>query len=311
MPPTMCRGAGQPGLARPGDVWQIGAHRLICGDATDPAVVRTLMAGELVRPVFHPRRPYGNQRDYTNTIIELGCPGENLRHPWPLERPGAGQSRLLIHRANREVIPYWDGWFDWMRTQGWRRFAWYVWDQARIAWRLKRPAGPWPSSSSSTSTGRTPRPAARTNCPCIYAGRDTHLAGDGTSAGGMRNKDGSKTAWNHVGQVTQETKIPDSVIRIMRHRARSVRTSTTRPVFLVALPQFVWSPTPMRGEIVFEPFCGRGTTPAGRRTHRQKGTRHRDRAGVCGRHREALPAELSRGAGHTGITGQTFEGGGQ
>jgi hypothetical protein len=34
----------------------------------------------------------------------------------------------LIHRDN-EVIPYWDGWLDWMRTQGWRRFAWYVWDQ--------------------------------------------------------------------------------------------------------------------------------------------------------------------------------------
>ena len=34
-------------VSRPGDVWQIGAHRVICGDATDPAVVRTLMAGEL------------------------------------------------------------------------------------------------------------------------------------------------------------------------------------------------------------------------------------------------------------------------
>jgi ParB-like chromosome segregation protein Spo0J len=33
-------------VSRPGDVWQIGAHRVICGDATDPGVVRTLMAGE-------------------------------------------------------------------------------------------------------------------------------------------------------------------------------------------------------------------------------------------------------------------------
>ena len=33
-------------VSRPGDVWQIGAHRVICGDATDPVVVRTLMAGE-------------------------------------------------------------------------------------------------------------------------------------------------------------------------------------------------------------------------------------------------------------------------
>ncbi len=33
-------------VSRPGDIWQIGAHRVICGDATDPAVVRTLMAAQ-------------------------------------------------------------------------------------------------------------------------------------------------------------------------------------------------------------------------------------------------------------------------
>ena len=96
--------------------------------------------------------------------------------------------------------------------------------------------------------------------PCIYAGRDTHLRGDGTSAGGMRNKDGSKTAWNHVGQVTQETKIPDSVIRIMRHKGRIGQDIDHPAVFPVALPQFVLESYTDAGEIVFEPFCGSGTT---------------------------------------------------
>lgn len=36
----------------PGDMWQLGAHRLICGDALDPGVVATLMAGERARMVF-------------------------------------------------------------------------------------------------------------------------------------------------------------------------------------------------------------------------------------------------------------------
>ena len=36
----------------PGDVWQLGAHRLICGDALDADVVTTLMAGEQARMVF-------------------------------------------------------------------------------------------------------------------------------------------------------------------------------------------------------------------------------------------------------------------
>ena len=35
-----------------GEVWQLGAHRLICGDVRDPAVLATLMAGEQARVVF-------------------------------------------------------------------------------------------------------------------------------------------------------------------------------------------------------------------------------------------------------------------
>ncbi len=37
---------------RPGDVWRLGPHRLICGDARDPDVVRSLMDGELARMVL-------------------------------------------------------------------------------------------------------------------------------------------------------------------------------------------------------------------------------------------------------------------
>ncbi|MFC3833486.1 DNA methyltransferase [Deinococcus rufus] len=33
-------------VTRPGDVWQLGPHRVRCGDSTDPAALRTLMGGE-------------------------------------------------------------------------------------------------------------------------------------------------------------------------------------------------------------------------------------------------------------------------
>ena len=35
-----------------GDVWQLGAHRLVCGDALDPLVMGMLMGGEQARMVF-------------------------------------------------------------------------------------------------------------------------------------------------------------------------------------------------------------------------------------------------------------------
>ena len=43
---------GGPRRVCPDDVWQLGAHRLVCGDALDPGVVATLMAGEQARMVF-------------------------------------------------------------------------------------------------------------------------------------------------------------------------------------------------------------------------------------------------------------------
>lgn len=44
--------------SRPGDVFELGRHRLICGDSTDPAVVEQLMQGEQAALVFTDP-PYG------------------------------------------------------------------------------------------------------------------------------------------------------------------------------------------------------------------------------------------------------------
>ena len=41
-----------PARVHRGEVWQLGAHRLICGDVRDPAVLPALMAGEQARLVF-------------------------------------------------------------------------------------------------------------------------------------------------------------------------------------------------------------------------------------------------------------------
>ncbi len=116
-------------VSRAGDVWAIGAHRLMCGDATNRDVVAALMQGDTARLcVTSP--PYGNQRDYTSGGI---ADWDGLMRGVFANLPMAADAQVLvnlglIHRDN-EVIPYWDAWLGWMRSQGWRRFAWYVWDQ--------------------------------------------------------------------------------------------------------------------------------------------------------------------------------------
>jgi DNA modification methylase len=51
-------------ITQTGDCWLLGAHRLLCGDATDLAVVERLMAGQMADMVFSDP-PYGV--DLTNT----------------------------------------------------------------------------------------------------------------------------------------------------------------------------------------------------------------------------------------------------
>src|SRR5437868_572409 len=47
--PTLGMG---PAVCRLGDVWQLGPHRLICGDSLDPLTVALLMDGEVAQMVF-------------------------------------------------------------------------------------------------------------------------------------------------------------------------------------------------------------------------------------------------------------------
>ena len=47
-----------PPMSKPGDLWLLGPHRLICGDATDEATIERLMNGEKASMV-HTDPPYG------------------------------------------------------------------------------------------------------------------------------------------------------------------------------------------------------------------------------------------------------------
>ena len=51
-------------VTRPGDLWLLGEHRLLCGDSTEAASVARVM-GEDRASLLFTSPPYGNQRDYT------------------------------------------------------------------------------------------------------------------------------------------------------------------------------------------------------------------------------------------------------
>ena len=244
-------------VSRLGDVWALGQHRLICGDAADPSVIASLMLGEQAKLCFT-SPPYGNQRDYASGgITDWDGLMRGVFGNVPMADDGQVLVNLgLIHRDN-EVIPYWDGWLGWMRTQGWRRFAWYVWDQGPGM------PGDWqgrlaPSFEFVLHFNRQSRKPNKI-VPCKHAGQDSHLRADGSSTA-MRGKDGEVGGWTHAGQPTQDKRIPDSVIRVMRHKGKIGQDIDHPAVFPVALPEFILDAYSDSGDIVFEPFGGSGTT---------------------------------------------------
>ena len=234
----------------PGQLWELGDHRLLCGDSTKKEDVERVMGGEKAGICFT-SPPYGQQRDYTK---ESDCSDwdklmEGVFANLPMSEDGQIVVNLgMIHRGG-EWIPYWEKWIEWMRSQGWKRFGWYVWDQG-----FGLP-GDWNGRLAPSHefvfhfNKQSVRPEKfisknAENVKKRYSGQST-----------MRGKDGILKAFTSPEASAQPNKIADSVIRI--NRASGGHGIDHPAIFPVGLPLFAancW------GGIAYEPFSGSGTT---------------------------------------------------
>ena len=155
----------------------------------------------------------------------------------------------LVHRDSERQL-YWEGWVEWMRGSGWRRFGWYVWDQGPGL------PGDWngrlaPSHEFIFHFNRAPRKPHKT-VPSKHAGET--LGG-----GGLRGADGTVHRKTGTGNAIQSHRIPDSVFRIMRHKGGLGAAGSHPAVFPVALVEAVLTAYSDPGDLIYEPFCGSGT----------------------------------------------------
>lgn len=251
-----CAGKTQipkPGPAtRPGDLWRLGGHLLICGDAADPQIVARLMGGAKAALVFT-SPPYAQQRSYGAARCQIGQ-WDRLMQGVFAALPVTDAAQLLvnlglIHREG-ELRPYWEAWIGWMRSQGWRHFGWYVWDQGHGL------PGDWqgrlaPAHEFIFHFNRQPRKPNKT-VPNLNAGKPI-------SGGGLRGPDGRiRPKWGS-GRAIQSHRIPDSVLRVMRHKGGLGSAGSHPAVGPVALAEAMLDAYSDPGELVFEPFCGSGT----------------------------------------------------
>lgn len=242
-------------ITKPGDLWLLGEHRLICGDSTDGETIARLMDGQKADLLFT-SPPYAQQRDYD-------AAKKHVQH-WDHLMQGVFQHAKtvmaddgqvlvnlgLVHRDG-EWLPYWDGWIEWMRGQGWKRFGWYVWDQG-----FGLP-GDWngrlgPSHEFVFHFNRIAKHPAKwvdklEESICINHGK------------GMRQKDGKVQQETTSPEASlQRTKIPDSVMRVNRNSTMDRQARAGHPAtFPLGFASYALKSWP---GAVFEPFSGAGTT---------------------------------------------------
>ena len=238
-------------VTRPGDIWILGDHRLMCGDSTDAAVVARLMGTQHATLLFT-SPPYGQQRDYGAAKAQVSD-WDTLMQRVFAAAPVSENAQLLVNlglvHRDSEWIPYWDAWTQWMRTQGWRRFGWYVWDQGPGL------PGDWngryaPAHEFVFHFNRIPRRPNKTV--------ESKHAGETLGGGGLRSADGTVSAKHGAGNAIQSHRIPDSVIRVMRHKG-AIAGGAHPAVFPVRLAEEMIAAWSDPGDLLYEPFTGSGS----------------------------------------------------
>jgi len=236
-----------PSIA-PGDVFTLGRHRLMCGNAASKADVLALLGDDQPNLVVT-SPPYADARDYDRKIE---C--------WDSMMMGAldghgfcDDVQMLInlgviHRRG-EMVLYWHNWINAMRAKKWKQAGMYVWDKLQAVPGANIGA-PRPShefifhlnKSRGKINNTVPnKEAGKKNWGYKYRGKD----------GAPRRKDGDPE------RRVNDKRPVDSVFRI---RAEKHNRTGHPAVFPMALPASIISSWKRPGCVTYDPFCGSGTT---------------------------------------------------
>lgn len=251
-------------VTRRGDVWKLGRHVLRCGDATSSDDFKALAKGSRIDLVFT-SPPYAQQREYGDAshVTDWDALMQGTFAACDTKALSPTCQILvnlgLVHRDG-DWLAYWTHWIDWMKSRGWRRFGWYVWDQG-----FGLP-GEWngrlaPSFEFVFHFNKAGRTVNKTKAKHEENIKVRGVAGIGRGHGRstMRGKDGKTKAFGNPEASAAPFKIPDSVLRITRQVGKIARDLDHPAVFPVALPAEIIDAFAPLGATIYEPFCGSGS----------------------------------------------------
>lgn len=240
--------------SRPGDLWLLGRNRVLCGDSTNREHVERLLDGAEPSLVFT-SPPYAQQREYEGAMFH---DWRGLMRAVLADIPLADDGQMLVNLGlvhhEQEVDPYWMPWIGDMREAGWRLFGWYVWDQgAPVPCVNHGRAG-----SAHEFIFHLNRKTKRANL--THRNLVMENVRSKVTSTFHRTADGSKKPLTSLKGFTAPARQLDSVFRI-RRACGSLGPGLDHPaVFPVRLAVEVIEAYSQEAEVVFEPFCGAGST---------------------------------------------------
>lgn len=237
-----------------GDLWQIGEHRLLCGDSTKREDVERLMDGQKAELLFT-SPPYSDMRTYEGDKQLSTTHLANFLDVWA-DCSSFLAVNLGLQFKDAEVVSYWDDYLAKAREVGLKLLAWNVWDKTQAgsvaqATNMFLLTHEWifVFGSGRKRLNRT-IPNQLDKYEAIH-GKDWQKGSKRT----VRQQDGSMAstttaAYTHhqLHSVIQQT--PELSDLRKNHPA----------MFPVGLPTSYISAMTQAGDIVTESFCGSGTT---------------------------------------------------
>jgi len=231
---------------KPGDIYQLGRHRLMCGDSTSIDSVEKLMDGCIAEICFT-SPPYADQREY-NGDKEL-----STQHIATFIRSAYGKVNYFVvnlgySRKDQEVNSYWEDYIQEAKDCGLKLLSWNIWDRSGFCYTVGQATAMFTIDHEWIFVfGNKAKALNKT-----VENKQSGVAKKGT----IRQKNGETTA------VFTETHSHRQIGTIIRcDVARYKGGDHTHPaMFPVELAETYIESMTSNKDIVYEPFCGSGTT---------------------------------------------------